>query len=133
LQGENVHPKVKGLVQTSSVPIITSPLRRMLETTCSTLGFLIERGIKVIADPRIQGIYLLPSKVNRRALICIEISSQPCDTGSEISQSIKAEFSKFDFSLVEKDTYYPEKTGPYKSSQDAVEERIKNFFSEILD
>jgi broad specificity phosphatase PhoE len=60
---ENIQPRVKELLETTDL-IVTSPLMRTCQTTVGGLGFLIDKGIKVVVDARIQGMHLSPSITN---------------------------------------------------------------------
>ncbi|KAI0207001.1 phosphoglycerate mutase-like protein [Astrocystis sublimbata] len=72
--------------------IITSPMRRTIQTTLDSVDWLIEKGVKVQADALWQ-----------------ENSAKPCDTGSEISK-VAEEFPSIDYSTV--DPVYPDKSTP---------------------
>lgn len=65
--------------------IVSSPLRRAIQTALVAFKPLIDRGYKVLALPGIQ-----------------EVSDLPCDTGSDLAL-IQAEFEKMpvDWSMVE--------------------------------
>ncbi|KAF4958783.1 hypothetical protein FGADI_2127 [Fusarium gaditjirri] len=65
--------------------IVSSPLRRTLQTTLLAFPAQLERGLRIVALPEVQ-----------------EVSEMNCDTGSDLSV-IKAEFQQqpVDFSLVE--------------------------------
>ncbi|KAF5245989.1 hypothetical protein FANTH_7079 [Fusarium anthophilum] len=65
--------------------IVSSPLRRTLQTTLLAFSSQLERGLQIVALPEVQ-----------------EVSDMNCDTGSDISV-IRAEFQQqpVDFSLVE--------------------------------
>ncbi|KAF4547779.1 Histidine phosphatase-like protein 6 [Elsinoe fawcettii] len=80
--------------------IISSPFVRTVQTTLIGLDFLIQRGIKIEADPLWQ-----------------ENSDKPCDTGSALD-TIGERFKQIDFSDV--DPAYPKKEGVYAFTQDAV-------------
>jgi phosphohistidine phosphatase SixA len=54
---ENIQLRIKELLESVDL-IVTSPLTRTCQTTVGGLGFLIERGVKVVVDARIQGIYI---------------------------------------------------------------------------
>ncbi|RBA13487.1 hypothetical protein FPRO05_02280 [Fusarium proliferatum] len=82
--------QAKGLI--SSCPdfanvdlIVSSPLRRTLQTTLLAFSSQLERGLQIVALPEVQ-----------------EVSDMNCDTGSDLNV-IKAEFQQHpvDFSLVE--------------------------------
>ncbi|KAJ8124303.1 hypothetical protein O1611_g9337 [Lasiodiplodia mahajangana] len=71
--------------------IITSPMRRTIQTALATVDWLVEKGVKIQADAHWQ-----------------ENSAKPCDVGSEISK-VAGEFpSKIDYSTV--DPVWPDKT-----------------------
>ncbi|KAI0554627.1 phosphoglycerate mutase-like protein [Xylaria curta] len=72
--------------------IITSPMRRTIQTALDTVDWLIEKGVKIQADAHWQ-----------------ENSAKPCDTGSAISKVAK-EFPSIDYSTV--DPVWPDKTTP---------------------
>ncbi|KAI3322383.1 phosphoglycerate mutase-like protein [Xylariaceae sp. AK1471] len=72
--------------------IITSPMRRTIQTALDTVDWLIEKGVKIEADADWQ-----------------ENSAKPCDTGSEISK-VAEEFPSIDYSTV--DPVWPDKTSP---------------------
>ncbi|KAF5721554.1 histidine phosphatase clade-1 [Fusarium globosum] len=65
--------------------IVSSPLRRTLQTTLLAFSSPLERGLQIVALPEVQ-----------------EVSDMNCDTGSDLNV-IKAEFQQHpvDFSLVE--------------------------------
>ncbi|EXL47631.1 hypothetical protein FOCG_11789 [Fusarium oxysporum f. sp. radicis-lycopersici 26381] len=65
--------------------IVSSPLRRTLQTTLLAFSSQLKRGLQIVALPEVQ-----------------EVSDMNCDTGSDLSV-IKAEFQQqpVDFSLVE--------------------------------
>ncbi|KAF5714045.1 histidine phosphatase superfamily clade-1 [Fusarium mundagurra] len=65
--------------------IVSSPLRRTLQTTLLAFSPQLERGVQIVALPEVQ-----------------EVSDMNCDTGSDLSV-IKTEFQQepVDFSLVE--------------------------------
>ncbi|KAI8624961.1 phosphoglycerate mutase-like protein [Xylariaceae sp. FL1651] len=79
------------LVQQAEL-IITSPMRRTIQTALDTLDWLIERGVKIEADANWQ-----------------ENSHKPCDVGSEVSK-IAEEFPNIDYSTL--DPVWPDKTSP---------------------
>jgi len=83
--------------------IVSSPLRRTLQTTQLGLGWLIERKVPIIPRAGWQ-----------------ENSFKPCDTGSPL-KNIKNELPTIDFSDV--DPHFPAKTGIYAYTQKAVVER----------
>ncbi|KAH8646741.1 histidine phosphatase superfamily [Xylariales sp. PMI_506] len=72
--------------------IITSPMRRTIQTTLGSLDWLMAKGIKVEADADWQ-----------------ENSAKPCDTGSP-APALAKEFPDVDFSTL--DPVYPDKTSP---------------------
>ncbi|GAW13074.1 hypothetical protein ANO14919_024520 [Xylariales sp. No.14919] len=70
--------------------IITSPMRRTIQTALDTVDWLIEKGVKIQADADWQ-----------------ENSEKPCDVGSAISK-VAEEFPSIDYSTV--DPTWPDKT-----------------------
>ncbi|TGJ84762.1 hypothetical protein E0Z10_g4021 [Xylaria hypoxylon] len=72
--------------------IITSPMRRTIQTSLDTVDWLIEKGAKIQADAHWQ-----------------ENSVKPCDVGSTISK-VADEFPGIDYSTV--DPVWPDKTSP---------------------
>ncbi|KAI1122674.1 phosphoglycerate mutase-like protein [Nemania abortiva] len=70
--------------------IITSPMRRTIQTALATVDWLVEKGVKIEADAHWQ-----------------ENSAKPCDVGSELSK-VAEEFPRIDFSTV--DPVWPDKT-----------------------
>ncbi|KAM5367366.1 hypothetical protein ACJA88_011618 [Fusarium oxysporum] len=74
------------------VAIVVSPMRRTMQTAMLSLGWLVERGVKIEGNADWQ-----------------ENSSKPCDTGSPIS-SVSPSFPKVNFSSV--DPLWPDKTSP---------------------
>ncbi|KAH6847633.1 histidine phosphatase superfamily [Chaetomium sp. MPI-CAGE-AT-0009] len=72
--------------------IITSPMRRAVQTTLIALDWLIEAGVPVIPDARWQELY-----------------PKPCDTGTPAA-ALAAEFPQINFSPL--DPVYPDKTSP---------------------
>ncbi|KAI0407553.1 phosphoglycerate mutase-like protein [Xylaria palmicola] len=70
--------------------IITSPMRRTIQTALSTVDWLVEKGVKIQADAHWQ-----------------ENSAKPCDVGSAISK-VADEFPEVDYSTV--DPVWPDKT-----------------------
>ncbi|KAI0114446.1 phosphoglycerate mutase-like protein [Nemania sp. FL0031] len=70
--------------------IITSPMRRTIQTALATVDWLVEKGVKIQADAHWQ-----------------ENSAKPCDVGSEISK-VAGEFPGIDYSTV--DPVWPDKT-----------------------
>ncbi|OBT50676.1 hypothetical protein VE04_08705, partial [Pseudogymnoascus sp. 24MN13] len=83
--------------------IVTSPMRRTLQTTEQSLGWLIRRGVPVILLAMLQ-----------------ENSAKPCDTGTAIS-SMKEEWPQFNWDGV--DPLYPSKTGLYEFSKEGITRR----------
>ncbi|KAI1306150.1 phosphoglycerate mutase-like protein [Xylaria venustula] len=79
------------LVQQAEL-IITSPMRRTIQTALDTVDWLIERGVKIQADAHWQ-----------------ENTAKPCDVGSAISE-VADEFPGIDYSAV--DPVWPDKTSP---------------------
>ncbi|KAI5920997.1 histidine phosphatase superfamily [Camillea tinctor] len=75
--------------------VITSPMRRTIQTALSSVDWLLEKGIPIQADAGWQ-----------------ENSNKPCDTGSPIDK-VAAEFPTVDFSSV--DPVWPDKTSPNAS------------------
>ncbi|ORY12075.1 histidine phosphatase superfamily [Clohesyomyces aquaticus] len=85
--------------------IVSSAMRRTMETTVLGLQWLIEKGIEVLPDAGWQ-----------------ENCDKPCDTGSPISV-MESEFPQFDWSIV--DPLYPDKTtsldtNPYAFTEKAI-------------
>ncbi|KAK3292962.1 histidine phosphatase superfamily [Chaetomium fimeti] len=84
--------------------IITSPMRRAIQTTLIALDWLIDSGVPVIPDARWQENY-----------------PKPCDTGTP-APTLATEFPQLDFSTL--DPVYPDKTSPagaaYHFSKTAV-------------
>ncbi|KAF2966040.1 hypothetical protein GQX73_g7509 [Xylaria multiplex] len=72
--------------------IITSPMRRTIQTALGTVDWLIEKGVKIQADADWQ-----------------ENSAKPCDVGSTICK-VADEFPGIDYSTV--DPVWPDKTSP---------------------
>ncbi|KAJ8108173.1 hypothetical protein ONZ43_g6506 [Nemania bipapillata] len=72
--------------------IITSPMRRTIQTALATVDWLMEKGVKIQADAHWQ-----------------ENSAKPCDVGSGIAE-VAAEFPSIDYSTV--DPVWPDKTSP---------------------
>ncbi|KAI2640198.1 phosphoglycerate mutase-like protein [Xylaria nigripes] len=72
--------------------VITSSMRRTIQTTLSAVDWLVEKGVKVVADADWQ-----------------ENSAKPCDQGSKISKLV-AEFPGIDYSAL--DPVWPDKTSP---------------------
>lgn len=72
--------------------IVTSPMRRTIQTTLGSVDWLIAKGIKVEADADWQ-----------------ENSAKPCDTGTHVT-ALGEEFPVVDFSSL--DPVYPDKSTP---------------------
>ena len=84
--------------------IVSSPMRRTLQTTQQSLSWLIEEmGIPVVARAEWQ-----------------ENSDKPCDTGSDI-ETISKEFPNVDWSTI--DPEYPSKQGLYEFSKEGLTRR----------
>ncbi|KAI4142245.1 MAG: hypothetical protein L6R39_005022 [Caloplaca ligustica] len=85
--------------------LVSSPLRRTMQTTLIAFKPELSRGVKYIALPEVQ-----------------ETSDLPCDTGSKLSV-LKEEFKDqpVDFSLVPKD--WDSKQGKWVANQEAIERR----------
>ncbi|CZR56553.1 uncharacterized protein PAC_06442 [Phialocephala subalpina] len=83
--------------------IITSPMRRTLQTTSASLGWLMDRDIPAVARAEWQ-----------------ENTVNNIDIGRPVSELVE-EFPKFDFSTV--DPIFPAKEGLYEFSQEALTER----------
>ncbi|KAI0596183.1 histidine phosphatase superfamily [Biscogniauxia sp. FL1348] len=75
--------------------VITSPMRRTIQTALGSVDWLLEKGVKIQADAGWQ-----------------ENSDKPCDTGSPVDK-LTAEFPAVDFSTV--DPVWPDKTSPAAS------------------
>ncbi|KAK1761580.1 phosphoglycerate mutase [Echria macrotheca] len=89
----------------SVTTIVSSPLRRTLQTTLAAFGRLIETGTaRLVLDPDLQ-----------------ERSDLPCDTGSAV-ETLRAEFPTLDFSAVGGDEWFA-KTGKYTADDEAVAAR----------
>lgn len=80
--------------------IVTSPLRRTLQTATQGLGWLIDRGVPVQLRAEWQ-----------------ENSAKPCDTGTAPSK-MKDEWAMYDWSSV--DPVFPSKTGLYEFTEEAL-------------
>lgn len=80
--------------------IVTSPLERTLQTTHAALGWLIDRGVPVMARADWQ-----------------ESSDKPCDTGSS-PDVLAARWPRVDWSTL--DPVFPDKTGLYEYSRAAL-------------
>ncbi|KAI9728846.1 MAG: hypothetical protein M1834_007233 [Cirrosporium novae-zelandiae] len=78
-------------------------MRRTLQTTEQSLGWLMERGVPAVVRAEFQ-----------------ETTIKPCDVGSPISQ-ISQEWPQFDWSEI--DPVYPSKEGFYEYSQEALTKR----------
>ncbi|KAI0427662.1 phosphoglycerate mutase-like protein [Xylaria sp. FL1042] len=95
--------------------IITSPMRRTIQTTLDTVDWLIEKGVKLQADARWQ-----------------ENTAKPCDVGSEISK-VADEFPGIDYSAV--DPVWPDKTSPagseYHYTRSAITARGQAVLQEL--
>jgi broad specificity phosphatase PhoE len=98
--------------------ILTSPLRRTIETTLaafphildkgyfdSSSGNGIENGVKLVMDPDLQ-----------------ERSALPCDTGSD-REILEKSFPRLSFEGLGQS--WPSKEGPYSAEDEAVEERAR--------
>ncbi|KAK0614614.1 phosphoglycerate mutase family protein [Immersiella caudata] len=84
--------------------IISSPLRRTLETTLSAFGELITKGdVKLVLDADLQ-----------------ERSELPCDTGRDVTE-LKGDFPGVDFSGLEEGWFVKE--GRNKGDDESVEGR----------
>ncbi|KAI1193982.1 phosphoglycerate mutase-like protein [Nemania serpens] len=70
--------------------IITSPMRRTIQTTLATVDWLVEKGVKIEADAHWQ-----------------ETTAKPCDAGTAVSK-LAEEFPNVDYSTV--DPVWPDKT-----------------------
>ncbi|KAI0470635.1 phosphoglycerate mutase-like protein [Xylariaceae sp. FL0804] len=77
------------LVQQAEL-IITSPMRRTIQTAMASVDWLVEKGVKIQADANWQ-----------------ENSAKPCDTGSPAA-ALADEFPAVDFSAL--DPVWPDKT-----------------------
>ncbi|KAI0018656.1 phosphoglycerate mutase-like protein [Xylariomycetidae sp. FL0641] len=87
-QGLMEHP----LAQKAEL-IITSPMRRTIQTALRSVDWLVEKGVPIQADAGWQ-----------------ENSDKPCDTGSPIAK-IEKEFPVIDFKTL-LDPVWPDKTSP---------------------
>ncbi|KAH6663453.1 histidine phosphatase superfamily [Halenospora varia] len=83
--------------------IVTSPMQRTLQTTEKALGWLIERGVPVIALAELQ-----------------ETTTNNIDIGRPIPE-LKKEWPLFDWSSI--DPVFPAKEGIYEFSQEALLKR----------
>ncbi|KAI0818211.1 histidine phosphatase superfamily [Xylaria sp. FL0064] len=88
---------------TDGCRIIVSPLSRTLQTVQYSLGWLLERGVPVVARAEWQ-----------------EDTANPCDVGAERSELEKA-WPNFDFSQL--DPIYPQKTGLYGPEEETIQKR----------
>ncbi|KAF4125959.1 Broad specificity phosphatase PhoE [Geosmithia morbida] len=79
----------------SDAAIIASPMHRTLQTAEIVTGWLVDRGVKIVAN------------ADWQAKDCSENSDKPCDTGSPIIK-LESEFPAVDFSTV--DPVWPDKT-----------------------
>ncbi|KAH9885189.1 histidine phosphatase superfamily [Xylariomycetidae sp. FL2044] len=75
--------------------IITSPMRRTIQTALYSVDWLMEKGVKLVADAGWQ-----------------ENSAKPCDTGRALGE-VSSEFPVVDFQHV--DPVWPDKTSPAAS------------------
>lgn len=83
--------------------IVVSPLSRTLQTVKHSLGWLLDRGVSVVARAEWQ-----------------EDTANPCDVGAERSELEKA-WPSYDFSQL--DPIYPQKTGLYGPKEETIRER----------
>ncbi|OBT70146.1 hypothetical protein VE03_00373 [Pseudogymnoascus sp. 23342-1-I1] len=83
--------------------IVSSPMRRTLQTTTNALGWRIAEGIPAITLAEFQ-----------------ENSAKPCDTGSD-PQALAAAWPAFDWSAL--DPAFPAKTGLYEFSKEGLTRR----------
>ncbi|KAI1310378.1 histidine phosphatase superfamily [Xylaria venustula] len=88
---------------TEGCRIIVSPLSRTLQTVQHSLGWLLSRGVPLIARAEWQ-----------------EDTQNPCDVGAERSELEKA-WPNFDFSQL--DPVYPQKTGLYGPEEETIRKR----------
>lgn len=97
--------------------ILSSPLRRTIETTITGFGNMIKNdssdAVKLILDPDLQ-----------------ERSAEPCDTGSEVVV-LQQRFPGLDFSALSDGWYVKE--GPYTSDDEAVAARAKRMRLKFLE
>ncbi|KAI1500322.1 histidine phosphatase superfamily [Biscogniauxia marginata] len=86
----------KGLIEDPIVQkaelVITSPMRRTIQTALGSVDWLLEKGVPIQADAGWQ-----------------ENSNKPCDTGSPVATLVE-EFPVIDFSTL--DPVWPDKTSP---------------------
>ncbi|KKA28021.1 hypothetical protein TD95_003697 [Thielaviopsis punctulata] len=91
-------------VNPSDIAVIVSPMRRTIQTALIGLDFLLQQGVRFVADADWQ-----------------ETTSKPCDTGSDIA-TLKSEFPAIDFSTL--DPVFPDKTSdagkPYEWGRTAL-------------
>ncbi|KAL5345539.1 hypothetical protein ACLOAV_009289 [Pseudogymnoascus australis] len=83
--------------------IVSSPMRRTLQTATNALGWRIAEGCPALALAEFQ-----------------ENSAKPCDTGSD-AKAMAEEWRAFDWSTV--DPVFPAKTGLYEFSKEALTRR----------
>ncbi|KAL2151144.1 hypothetical protein VTH82DRAFT_6242 [Thermothelomyces myriococcoides] len=97
--------------------IVTSPMRRALQTCLIALDWLLDEGVPIVPDARWQELY-----------------HKPCDTGSHPAQ-LAAEFPGIDFSLL--DPVYPDKTSPagaaYRYDREAVLARAQSALADLYE
>ncbi|KAI1438428.1 phosphoglycerate mutase-like protein [Xylaria sp. CBS 124048] len=91
------------LVQQAEL-ILTSPMRRTIQTALSTVDWLVEKGVKIQADADWQ-----------------ENSAKPCDIGSAIAKIAK-EFPGIDYASV--DPVWPDKISPTGSRYHYTKEAV---------
>lgn len=96
--------------------IITSPMRRTIQTTLATVDWLVEKGVKIEADAHWQGTALVPclpattqfsSDLEYGLIRDTETTAKPCDAGTAVSK-LAEEFPNVDYSTV--DPVWPDKT-----------------------
>ena len=85
--------------------IVTSPMRRTLQTTLYALSWLVHAGVPVVARAEWQ-----------------ENSNKPCDTGSN-RDALANEFPNVDFSQL--DQHWPVKEGLYAFDRQSIIQRGK--------
>ncbi|KAI0878894.1 phosphoglycerate mutase-like protein [Hypoxylon argillaceum] len=88
---------------TDGCRIVVSPLSRTLQTVKYSLGWLLDRGVQVVARAEWQ-----------------EDTANPCDVGAERSELEKV-WPDYDFSQL--DPIYPQKTGLYGPAQETILQR----------
>ncbi|KAI1336505.1 histidine phosphatase superfamily [Xylariaceae sp. FL0016] len=97
--------------------IITSPMRRTIQTALGSVDWLIEKGVKIEADACWQ-----------------ENSAKPCDTGSPV-EKVKQEFPIVDFANV--DGVWPDKTSEaaylYRYNKQAILLRCQEALKKLYD